>query len=134
MEPQQSLPTLLQAIARDDDEATKHLDAIAALAPKAEKLAWKRKEKKMQGFIEDIGKIEDQILELVKAKMPLDDEISELREVMVKDCIHQKSDLTHVGTHVICKFCERKLSIPRRAYDAMVEAQAKDAEDTETSE
>jgi hypothetical protein len=129
METVPSLPTLLQAIARDDDEATKHLDAVASLSPKAEKLAWKRKEKKMQGFVEDIGKIEDQILALVKEKMPLDDEISELREIMVKDCIHQKSDLAHLGTHIVCKFCERKLSIPRKAYNAMVEAQAEDAVD-----
>lgn len=93
--------------------ANKHLAAIAAHHGKNEKLAWKRKVKKMMGFIDDAGVIQNQILELIASKQPILDEIAILRAEMTKECIHPKDHLVHVQTYIICKFCDSKISIPR---------------------
>lgn len=99
-----------------DEEISTQLDAVASHPLKAEKLSWKRKEKKMHGIIDSLSEIDAQILELYRQKQPHMDEIATLREVMVRDCIHQKSDLLHLGTYLTCKFCERNLSLPRITF------------------
>jgi hypothetical protein len=45
--------------------ANKHIAAVAAHHGKNEKLAWKRKVKKMMGLIEEVGVVEQEILALV---------------------------------------------------------------------
>ncbi len=93
--------------------ANKHIAAVAAHHGKNEKLAWKRKVKKMMGYIEEVGKFEEQIMELTKAKQPILDAIAFLRSEMTKECIHPKDHLAHLNTYLICKFCDNKISIPR---------------------
>lgn len=93
--------------------AAKHIAAVAAHHGKNEKLAWKRKVKKMMGLIEQVGFVEQEILELSLKKQPTLDEISVLRAEMIKECIHPKDHLVHLGTCLLCKFCENKISIPR---------------------
>ena len=93
--------------------AAKHIAAVAAHHGKNEKLAWKRKVKKMMGLIQDVGVVEQEILELVLKKQPTLDEIAILRAEMTKECIHPKDHLVHLGTYLVCKFCDRKISIPR---------------------
>ena len=50
---------------------------------------------------------------IIKEKEPLLDEIAILRNEMVKECIHPKDHLVHMNTYLVCRFCERRLSIPR---------------------
>lgn len=92
-----------------------HINIVSSHQGKNEKLAWKRKIKKMEGFIAELGDYEEAILELVKAKQPTIDDINKLRLEMVRDCIHPKDHLLHHGTHLECKFCNRKISIPKIA-------------------
>lgn len=93
--------------------AAKHIAAVAAHHGKNEKLAWKRKVKKMMVLIENVGVFENKILELIKDKQPILDEIALLRAEMTKECVHPKDHLVHVQTYLICKFCENRISIPR---------------------
>jgi hypothetical protein len=91
----------------------KHIAAVSSHHGKNEKLAWKRKIKKMEGIIAEIGKFEEQILEIVKQKQPLMDDIALLRAEMVRECIHPRDHLVHMGTMLTCKFCNNNISIPR---------------------
>jgi hypothetical protein len=93
--------------------ALRHINAVAAHHGKNEKLAWKRKVKKMTGLICDVGIIEQQILELIAEKQPTLDAIAMLRAEMTKECIHPKDHLVHLTSYLLCKFCENKISIPR---------------------
>lgn len=91
----------------------RHIDAIATHQHKNTRLAWKRKQDKMSALIEKAAEVEQEILQLVLKKQPIMDEIQMLRAEMVKECIHPKDHLAHHGTYLVCRFCERKLSIPR---------------------
>jgi hypothetical protein len=91
----------------------KHLAAVASHRTKNEKLAWKRKINKMMGFLADAHEFEERILELMRQKQPVMDSIAELRAEMIKECVHPRDHLVHMNTHIVCKFCENKISIPR---------------------
>lgn len=104
------------------EEQAKHISAVAAHHGKNEKLAWKRKVKKMDGLFSQLHVFEERILAIVKEKEPLMDDVALLRSEMVKECIHPKDHLVHMNTHLLCKFCEKKISIPRILKDEEPEA------------
>jgi hypothetical protein len=85
------------------------LDAVASFPDKNQKLAWKRKRKRIVELIGRIEPYEEQIRDLILKKQPIMDQIDEVRAAMVKDCIHPREELVHKGTHIECKFCQRKL-------------------------
>ena len=61
-----------------------------------------------------LRKPEDEILKLMADKIPLLDAISDLRTEMVESCVHPMDFLLidHKENHILCKFCEKQLSIP----------------------
>jgi hypothetical protein len=79
---------------------------------KNERVAWKRKHKKMQSIIEEkVAPLEEKILELIMEKQVHLDEVIEIRDTLSKECIHSKEFLVNKGDHVLCKFCNRKLRV-----------------------
>lgn len=90
------------------NKAFKH---ITDKSTRSEKIAWKRKFQKMQGFIDKLSPIENQILELHAQKMDIIDEVQILRGIMVKECIHPDDYLVYHDNHIECKFCNKRLSI-----------------------
>ena len=56
--------------------------------------------------------LEEQILELQAQKIPIFDEVQEVRKTMVNECIHPYEYLVVKEDHVLCKFCNRRISIP----------------------
>lgn len=96
-----------------EEDVAKDISMVAGFADNSEKLAWRRKLKKLEGYMEDLSPIEDAILELYLKKMPIMDKIESLRKEMDRECIHPKEYLVHRGTHVECKFCG-KLIKPKR--------------------
>lgn len=95
-----------------EEDVKKDLTKVAGFADNAEKLAWRRKLKKMELLLEELQPIEDKILELYMKKIPIMDKVDAIREGMSLECIHPKEYLVHRGTHVECKFCN-KLIKPR---------------------
>ena len=89
------------------------LAVIAKATDKNERLAWIRKRKKMDDILAQLEPIEEGILKLMAQKQPILDELTELREIMVIDCVHPEDLLVHYGTHLLCKFCEKKIIINR---------------------
>lgn len=90
-----------------EEEVEDQLSAVASFANNAEKLAWRRKLKKMHGLLEDLTPYEEKILKLYSEKQPLMDKIEKLRHSMGEECIHPKEYLAHRGTHIECKFCNK---------------------------
>jgi hypothetical protein len=96
-----------------EDDIKEDLEEVYGFANNAEKLAWRRKYKKMQEALEELTPYEEEILRLHKEKQPIMDKIEEIRAKMVEECVHPKEFLVHKGTHVECKFCG-KLINPRK--------------------
>lgn len=113
------------------EEKTKHIQAVSSHHGKNAKLAWNRKIKKMDGLIADVRVLQEQILELTRKQQPTLDDIAVLRAEMIKECVHPKDHLVHLDTYLVCKFCDRKISIPRIVKDAVAEDAADESEDVE---
>jgi hypothetical protein len=93
------------------------LETIANNANRSEKTSWNRKMDNMVKLIAKLRPLEEKILEIEGQKLPIIDEIQELRQLMVKECIHPFDHLTFFENHVRCKFCEKRISIPRDFVD-----------------
>lgn len=90
-----------------EDDVENQLSSVSGFADNAEKLAWRRKLKKMHGFLEDLRPYEEEILRLSAEKQPLMDKIEKLRHSMSEECIHPREYLAHRGSHIECKFCNK---------------------------
>ena len=90
------------------------LESVSNVASRSEKTSWNRKMNNMVKFLSLLKPIEDSILELSAQKEPIFDEIQILREAMIKECTHPYEYLLHQEDHIICKFCNKKLGIPKR--------------------
>lgn len=91
----------------------KKLEAVANHATRSEKTAWMRKYKNMQLVYNDLKPIEDQILSLMVEKQVFTDKLTKMRNIMVEECVHPLELLSLKEKHIECKFCNRKISIPK---------------------
>lgn len=94
---------------------TRHiLENMANVANRSEKTSWNRKMDNLVKFMTLLEPVESKILEIIRTeKTPLMDDLSELRKVMVKECVHPFEYLV-MGTDessVTCKFCNCKISV-----------------------
>jgi len=93
------------------------LESIANNADRSEKTSWNRKMDNMVKLIATMRPLEEQILKIIEQKIPIFDAIQELRLTMVKECIHPYDHLTYFENHVRCKFCDRRISVPKEFVD-----------------
>ena len=95
-----------------EDASTRQLlESVSDHATRSEKVSWERKQNNMAALLEQLKPIEDQIIDLMAKKMPIIDQISELRKEMVKQCIHPYSLLVRLDENTArCKFCERTIT------------------------
>ena len=95
----------------DESTIRRQLETVANSANRSEKVSWERKMDNMMACINKLTPIEDQILDLMPSKMPIIDQISEIRSDMVIQCVHPIEQLSHNKDHIECKFCNRKFSV-----------------------
>ena len=88
-------------------------EEISNNANRSEKTSWNRKMENMVRLLAQLRPIEEQIIALHEKKVPLFDEIQILRKEMVRDCVHPYEYVLVEKDHAKCKFCERKLSLPK---------------------
>lgn len=102
------------------DEKTIEAQLVAVVKSKSknDKLAWMRKYNKLQTYARELKPLEDKALEIFKEKQPILDKISALRVEMIKECVHPREALIHNGNHIVCKFCDARLSIPATVHVA----------------
>ena len=86
---------------------------ISNNANRSEKTSWHRKMDNMVRLLAKLHPIEEQIIALEGKKLPIFDEIQELRALMIQECIHPFEYIVVEPGYAKCKFCERKLSLPR---------------------
>jgi len=89
----------------------KQLTFISNFRNKNEKASWLRKKRNLEALVKDLDPIQQQILELNYQKNKIVDDITAIRNEMVKECIHPIDYLVHHGTYVMCRFCETKLRL-----------------------
>jgi mannose-6-phosphate isomerase class I len=96
------------------DETTERRlkEEISNNANRSEKTSWNRKMDNMVKLLAEIRPIEEQIIELNEKKIPIFDEIQEIRKQMLQDCIHPYEYVLLETNHAKCKFCEKKISLP----------------------
>ena len=99
-----------------EDEKNKKRDmaAVSNFRDKNEKASWLRKKKNLEALEDETQEIQDKILELTYQKQKIVDQIDAIRKTMVVDCIHPHDYLIHYGVYIKCRFCESKISVPRR--------------------
>lgn len=87
-------------------------ETISNAANRSEKTSWNRKLDNMVKLLAKLNPIEQKILKIIdEEKLPIQDEIKELRSLMVKECVHPFEYLVEDGDSVKCKFCERRLNV-----------------------
>ena len=100
-------------VSKSKQQFDEDLAVIFKNTNKNEKLAWARKNKKLQELIATMTPIQEKLMELLQQKQVILDEVIVLRKQMVRDCVHSPEFLIHHGDHVECKFCGVKLTINR---------------------
>ena len=97
----------------DEARVRQLFELIANKSTRSEKMSWDRKMDNMITLMSKIKPIEEQILVLLAKKTPIIDEIQVLRTDMVAECIHPFEYLVYKQDHIVCKFCFRKISLPK---------------------
>lgn len=96
----------------DNTQQSPEIEYIASLPSKSEVKSWERKCIALAKLLELLAPIDEQILEIIRERQPLINDIEDLRGQMTQECIHPKEHLIDLPAYVLCKFCERKLVIP----------------------
>lgn len=89
------------------------LEIVANHATRSDKVSWERKMDNMVRLLAHLRPIEEQITELEARKVPLFDEITALRQEMIRECVHPFQYLVMKEDHILCKFCEKRIVVPR---------------------
>lgn len=97
-----------------DREATirRMLETVANNANRSEKTSWNRKMDNMVKLLSELQPLQDQIEQLMIEKNVIVDRVGVLRQTMVNECIHPFDQLVFHDDHIVCKFCNKKMSIP----------------------
>ncbi len=104
-----------------DETTTRRIkEEISNAANRSEKTSWNRKMDNMVKLLAALRPIEDKIIELQAKKIPLFDEIQALRLQMVNECIHPFEMLLINCDCVRCKFCDRRISLPKLGEESDV--------------
>ena len=86
-------------------------EVISNHANRSEKTSWNRKMDNMVKLMALLLPIEEKIIILQNEKIPLFDQIQELRLTMVNECIHPYSHLVVLDNFSECKFCGKRMSV-----------------------
>ena len=93
-------------------EVRRILEKMANVANRSEKTSWNRKMDNLVKLIMLLEPIEQSILDIIEnEKIPLMDQLSDLRKIMVKECVHPFEYLV-MGDNdevITCKFCNKKI-------------------------
>lgn len=94
-----------------EKEVGEIFEKISNVSPNNDKLAWRRLYKELQRHIIEYNNLNSQFLEVKAKRVAVNKTINEMREKMVNECIHPKTELVYKGDHVVCKFCEKRLKL-----------------------
>ena len=87
-------------------------EVISNNANRSEKTSWNRKMDNMVKLMALLRPIEEKIILLQNEKIPLFDQIQELRLTMINECVHPYSHLVILDDCTQCKFCDKRMNTP----------------------
>lgn len=90
---------------------------IRKCADASDYATWRRRQKRLEGMIEKLRPLNDKMIEIHAKRIPLLKDIDSLRDEMTSLCVHPRETLQHEGTHIVCKFCNRSLTINAQTED-----------------
>jgi transcriptional regulator with GAF, ATPase, and Fis domain len=93
-----------------DEKEQYDLNFVANHATLSDRISWTRKHDNMQKLIAQIHPVEEQIIELRASILPIYDEINQLRQIMVEECVHPIDMLVLHNNYIECKFCNKKFN------------------------
>lgn len=76
-----------------------------------DKTSWLRKLDNLQNLVTQVNALADKMSEIEAQKIPILDQIAELRQQMVQECIHPVDQLVEHEDYTICKFCEKRINL-----------------------
>lgn len=76
-----------------------------------DKTSWQRKYDNLQKLVKQVNDLADQMSEIEALKIPIIDQIAELRQQMVQECIHPVEMLVEHEDCTICKFCDKRINL-----------------------
>jgi hypothetical protein len=76
-----------------------------------DKTSWLRKYENLQTLINQVNVLAEQIAEIEASKEPIIDQINDLRQQMVHECIHPIDHLVDHEGVTLCKFCEKRIAV-----------------------
>ena len=89
------------------------LETVANNANRSEKTSWNRKMDNMVKLLSKLRPVEQKILDIMEnEKQPILDDISDIRNVMMNECVHPLEYLVLKDNVVLCKFCNKRMAIP----------------------
>lgn len=88
-------------------------ERIGAVATRNDRINWTRKFVLMKGLIRALAPFQKEILQLMRKKKKIQDDIDIVRKELIGDCVHPIEMIVEDQTpHVfICKFCDRKFRV-----------------------
>lgn len=96
------------------DRFNKMLDIISNHPTKNEIATFARRRKSIEKFIDSkINPLENEIFEINAKLETCYDELKQMREEMVSICVHPRDLLIFKDDHVLCKFCNVRLGVPK---------------------
>lgn len=104
----------LELLNISEEQKEKDLKAASNFKTKNEKLSFNRRQKKIEALVEELEPLDDELMSIQARRQEKLDAIAAIRQLLVKECVHPKNSLVHKGNLIECKFCNAKLSIPKK--------------------
>jgi hypothetical protein len=65
----------------------------------------------MTVLLKRLEPLNEEALKILYKKQPILDSIEDIRQKMIKECVHPKDHLVHKGSFVLCRFCENRINV-----------------------
>lgn len=112
-EPSATIAELIgtEPVDKTEAEINRIFKKISNVAPENDKMAWRRLRRELTKHLEELETHNATYFEIQAKRKPLMDHIEELRKKMVTECVHPSDELVYKSTHVLCKFCNKRLRL-----------------------
>lgn len=96
----------------EEELVRRNKEIVSGVATRNEKVSFDRKMHNMVTLLAQLQPLEQTISDLLAKKIPITDKIQQLRSEMVITCVHPITHLVDHNQYIVCKFCNKKFTIP----------------------
>ncbi len=92
-------------------EINKIFKKVSNIAPENDKMAWRRLRRELTKNLDSLDELNTEYFAIQAKRKPILDHIDELRAKMITECVHPADELVYKNSHVLCKFCNKRLRL-----------------------